>query len=422
MILLRRISAARMETRTGVSDMAIYSLHHAAIGRSTHAPKTAAAHCRYITRRTACTTLLANLPSGTATDPASLAAWLNACENSDRKNARVIDKVTIAIPLELSPSDRAEVVSNFCKALTRNAVPWLAAIHDKGADATNPHAHIIIRDRSLADGKRVLHTSTAGSTEWMRSVWETVANDALSAAKVAARIDRRSYRERGVDQAPTIHLGAAERLEKRGVKTYKGSINRSIMKANKALDEAKRIVFEAEARLENDRTQERELHLEEDVSNDPTPFAPTSNFIGPGRLPPGAQKTRKHSRREDAEAELLKYWRVRKRADGDYYTNRIGAFVDRGDNIYSGTGHDLEIRAMLQLARCKGWSSVEISGNADFLRRASAAAIEAGFTVSATREVNVCAPVTAPPEARDELMERLMDAIMKRKTGRQRSR
>ena len=71
--------------------MAIYSLHHQPIGKSTQArPHTSAAHVRYITRPSAASRIEAGrMPA----KPSEAAAFMVDAENGDRKNARVSDKV-----------------------------------------------------------------------------------------------------------------------------------------------------------------------------------------------------------------------------------------------------------------------------------------------------------------------------------------
>ena len=51
---------------------------------------------------------------------------------------------------------------------------------------------------------------------------------------MAERIDRRSYERQGIDLIPAIHLDvAAFAMEKRGIVTERGNINREIDEANK---------------------------------------------------------------------------------------------------------------------------------------------------------------------------------------------
>lgn len=86
------------------------------------------------------------------TRPAKARAWLDEAKQADRKNARVIDKIMVALPLELDAAQREALIRVFLHRLTGDRVPWLAAIHDLGKDAHNPHAHLVIRNRDRSAG------------------------------------------------------------------------------------------------------------------------------------------------------------------------------------------------------------------------------------------------------------------------------
>lgn len=189
--------------------MAIYSLHHSSIGKSTQAqPYTAAAHISYITRKSA----LSFLESGGI--PASkkgAMAFLNRVEDYSRANARVADKLLLALPRELTSDQRRELVRAFGHAVSGGRAPWVAAIHEKGKDAQNPHCHFVLVDRDKDTGKRVFQTSEKGSTERLRRLWEDYANHALAQAKRPERIDRRTLEAQGITRTPTIHVGVRAR-------------------------------------------------------------------------------------------------------------------------------------------------------------------------------------------------------------------
>ena len=52
------------------------------------------------------------------------------------------------------------------------------------------------------------------------------------------RIDHRSNAERGIDEIPTVHMGvAACQMEKKGIATEKGELNRNIQKTNRLIRE-----------------------------------------------------------------------------------------------------------------------------------------------------------------------------------------
>ena len=151
-------------------------------------------------------------------DPQEARTYINQAEAADRKNARVIDKVRIALPRELDEAQRMELVQGFADELTRGRVPWYAAIHQAGKDAHTPHCHLVIRDRDIETGKRVLRLSDSArdrkkaglepkAVDWVRERWEHHANQALERAGHEVRIDRRSLEAQGIDREPTIHIG-----------------------------------------------------------------------------------------------------------------------------------------------------------------------------------------------------------------------
>ena len=184
--------------------MAIYSLHVGRVGKTTHRPGTAAAHARYILRRNAAGAVLsAHMPEGYR----AVQGWLIEQEESDRSNARVIEKIMVALPRELHPLQRQKLIREYCERITQGRAPWLAAIHDKGKDADNPHAHIIIRDRDIKTGRRVAKLSEKGSCQRLRKLWAETANEALERAGQAARIDHRSLRDQKADHTPERHRG-----------------------------------------------------------------------------------------------------------------------------------------------------------------------------------------------------------------------
>lgn len=194
--------------------LAIYSLNHRSIGKSTHAPGTAGAHIDYITRDSAARVVLGeHMPE----QRHEAHAWLDQAEASDRKNGRVCDKLMLALPRELSPEERADLVRDFARQVGQGKAPWLAAIHDKGKDSENPHAHLVIRDKDPETGKRVACLSEKGSTERLRELWEITANAHLQRAGHTARIDRRTLAAQGIDRKAQIHVGPrAKAMVERG--------------------------------------------------------------------------------------------------------------------------------------------------------------------------------------------------------------
>lgn len=189
--------------------VAIYSLNHKPIGKSTQErPYTASAHVLYITRAKALGRLDgARIP----VDREGARRFLRRAEDASRQNGRVADKVMLALPKELNAQQRAELVRGFAEAITDGRASWLAAHHDKGKDANNPHCHLVVRDQDPATGKRVFGTSERGSTQRLRTLWQQHANRALEQAGRAERIDARTLKDQGIDREPQIHEGPRNR-------------------------------------------------------------------------------------------------------------------------------------------------------------------------------------------------------------------
>lgn len=210
LVLVRTYEFAR-QTRADVMELplAIFSLHHSSIGKTTQAaPGTAAAHVDYITREGALTQLDGE---GIPTRKKAAMAFLLKNEQVLRANGRVADKLLLALPRELTSQQRRELVRNFAQAISEGKAPWLAAFHENGKDAQNPHCHFVLVDRDPATGKRVFRTTDKGSTERLRKLWEEHANMALARAARPERIDRRTLKAQGIKRRPTIHVGVQAR-------------------------------------------------------------------------------------------------------------------------------------------------------------------------------------------------------------------
>lgn len=246
--------------------MAIFSLNHSFIGRSTHPPRAASFYARYVTRPNACTEIAGErMP----TERRELMAWLDEQEQGDRKNARVIDKVIVALPVELSHEENLELLKEFGERMTEGRASWVAAIHDGPDDADNPHAHIIFRDRDCDTGQRVMMTTERGSTERFRQGWEQEVNIALERAGLDIWVDRRSLEEQGIDREPQLHVGpGAMALAEKGYEfqSAQKEVTRIIDGENAPvtinypeIDEGRTRFEENEDRIARNRAREQEL-------------------------------------------------------------------------------------------------------------------------------------------------------------------
>ena len=83
------------------------------------------------------------------------------------------------------------------------------------------------------------------NAEVWRRAWADIANEYLAQNNRPERIDHRSYERQGIDQIPTVHVGvSATQMEKKGVATDKGEINRMIQKTNRIIREIRGYIDE----------------------------------------------------------------------------------------------------------------------------------------------------------------------------------
>jgi hypothetical protein len=135
-------------------------------------------------------------------------------------------------------------------------------IHDKGDG--NPHAHIMLTMRPFDErgnwaaksrkeyildenGEKIrlpsgeFKSRKVNAVDWndrnkaedWRKAWAAYCNAALRIHGHDAVIDHRSYERQGIEQIPTVHLGAAaSQMERKGIATERGNINREITVTN----------------------------------------------------------------------------------------------------------------------------------------------------------------------------------------------
>ena len=196
--------------------------------------------------------------------------WNSVEQIEKASDAQLAREIEVALPVELSPGEQLALVRSFVKDNFVDAGMCADfAIHDKGTG--NPHAHIMLTIRPLKpdgrwgpkcrkvydldsqgnripDGKGGWKNHREDTTDWndrgnaekWRAAWAAYTNRALESAGRPERIDHRSYKRQGVDKIPSIHMGpAVSQMERRGIATEKGNINREIAANNKLLKEIK---------------------------------------------------------------------------------------------------------------------------------------------------------------------------------------
>jgi hypothetical protein len=87
----------------------------------------------------------------------------------------------------------------------------------------------------ITRGKGKTAVSAAGfvlAEDW-RKAWAAYCNAALRIHGHGAVIDHRIYPRQGIEQIPTVHMGAAaSQMERKGIATERGNVNREIAVTN----------------------------------------------------------------------------------------------------------------------------------------------------------------------------------------------
>ena len=208
------------------------------------------------------------LPENAPPEYTDRAILWNAVEKTEKaKNAQLAREIELALPVELSLEQNTELVRAYCQEhFVNTGMCADICIHDK-ADG-NPHAHVMLTmrpfhedgtwggkqkkeyildangDKIYDSAKRQYKCKSIPAMDWndwtkaeiWRAGWAEAVNAALEQQGVAGRVDHRSYERQGIEQIPTIHLGpAAFQMEKRGIRTERGDINRQVQLDNQML-------------------------------------------------------------------------------------------------------------------------------------------------------------------------------------------
>ena len=204
--------------------------------------------------------------------------WNQAEQAEKRKDATLAKEYEVALPKELNRDQKIELAREYGNYLhERHKVAVDICIHK--IDSSNPHAHILTTTREVKNGnelgdktarewsdtKRKKHGLTGRKNDLLeaREKWETLANRALERAQIKERIDHRSLKNQGIDREPQIHIGAtAAAMERKGIQTERGNINRSRMNLVKLRNEFnqvhnQRVKLGAQKRIEQSQAQAR---------------------------------------------------------------------------------------------------------------------------------------------------------------------
>ncbi len=211
------------------------------------------------------------LPSHAPPEYADRQTLWNAVEKAESgKKAQLAYSFDIALQNEFSLEENIALARQFLlDEFVSQGMIVDYAIHlpDKEGGIANPHFHVMCPIRPLKKngewgakqhreylvdesdapilddaGHRKFNavpTTDWGSPETLehwRQAWAERCNARFAEKGLDIRIDHRSYEHQGVDQIPTVHEGPAVRqMEKKGIETEKGSLNRFIKATNRMI-------------------------------------------------------------------------------------------------------------------------------------------------------------------------------------------
>ena len=153
-----------------------------------------------------------------------------AADEHERANGATYREIEVALPRELNPAQRRELVEDFIQQQIGERHPYTYAIHLAKAaivKGEQPLAHIMYSERTLdgidrdpdlffrranskAPEKGGCKKDSAGTQERLlatRALWATVQNKHLEQAGHDARVTHLSLKAQGIDRQPEKHLG-----------------------------------------------------------------------------------------------------------------------------------------------------------------------------------------------------------------------
>ena len=209
------------------------------------------------------------LPTNAPPEYADRATLWNAAEEVEKQwNAQLARRFVLALPREVPLAMYPQMMQEYCREhFVSKGMCCDFAIHDPDPPGHNPHCHIMLTMRAMDEngkwlpksrkvydlddkGERIKLPSGRWKShkedtvdwneqyhaeEW-RHGWEVIQNRYLEMAGSTERVDMRSYERQGFDVIPTVHMGAAvSALERKGVETNIGNLNRDIKAANRMM-------------------------------------------------------------------------------------------------------------------------------------------------------------------------------------------
>lgn len=245
--------------------------------------------------------------------------WNSVEWNEKKRDAQLARTLELALPAELTHDQNIALIRRFVQeTFVDKGMCADVAFHDKGDG--NPHVHIMLTMRAIqedghwtpksrlvydldAAGNRISarqkgrwKTHKENTVDWddrgNAERWRAAAADAINEALREAGftqsfVDHRSYKRQGIERIPMVHEGPdARAMEKRGILTEVGDLNREIREQNELLDQLEARLARLNAWAQFEKKMDAALTANgEDVSNPNLRFLLASRIFESTVLP-----------------------------------------------------------------------------------------------------------------------------------------
>lgn len=242
------------------------------------------------------------LPANAPPEYANREILWNSVENAEKQwNSQLARRLVFALPREVPMELYPKMVKEYCEEyFVSKGMCCDIAIHDPEPKGNNPHCHVMLTMRAidengkwLAKSRKVYDLDENGerirlpsgnwkshkentvdwneqyhAEEW-RHGWEVVQNKYLELVGSPERVSLRSYERQGLDIVPTVHRGpAVTQMERRGILTNIGNLNRDIQSANNLMKSIKKTIHSLQEWIAKIMETQKEILAELEKENE----------------------------------------------------------------------------------------------------------------------------------------------------------
>ncbi len=191
----------------------------------------------------------------------------NAVENFEKgSRAQLSREIEFSLPCELDADERLKAAKKLAEFFRDKGMVVDMNLHSPDHENPNPHCHLMLtmrpfqkdgtflekkcwREYDLDKNGQKIPTKKGndykshkvyatdwddrGNVEKWRALWADIETDFYRKNGYEITAEHRSFERQGIDLLPTIHMGAAATaMERRGIQTEVGNMNREIKKIN----------------------------------------------------------------------------------------------------------------------------------------------------------------------------------------------